>query len=242
MGSGFMMNPLERGFGPSADNGMNDSMKAFKSGMNVASQSGKEGKVKVVFNPSVKKTALTKIFNIVPGFLSADLQEMTERGAVAIVKYDNPASAEHAAERIDQLEYPPGCYLDVKLDRGIDINSVDSSWSSDPYMLMPEADAQKECSIKLPPVQPLASDDAPIVKRLFFVVVNCYTLPPNALITNLFSRFGNLANAICLRGKRCGYARFCSESSADMALRTLNGCKFMGSTLKVDEDNGKPRE
>ena len=57
-------------------------------------------RIKVLFDPSVKKTTLEKIFNIVPGFVSLEFIEMVTKGAVAGVTYDNPLSAQHAIERI----------------------------------------------------------------------------------------------------------------------------------------------
>lgn len=78
-------------------------------------------KLRVIFNPSLSKDNLVGIFNIIPGFLDVEYQEMTSQGAVGAVMYDNPQSAAHAVNRINGLEYPLGYKLEVmSCNQGID--------------------------------------------------------------------------------------------------------------------------
>merc|ERR1719378_1836793 len=120
-------------------------------GLNMKPAIGNQCKVQVLFNPSIKKTAFTKLFNIVPGFVEIDFLELVEKGALATVLYDNPASAEHAAERIHGLEYPPDCFIEVSLvsDDKSALSSdggIDSSWLGS----ILSKDAQNHCSVQLP--------------------------------------------------------------------------------------------
>ena len=67
--------------------------------------------------------------------------------------------------------------------------------------------------------------------------------PPPGIVTDVFCRFGNLIDAYCLRGKKCGYARYASKESAAEALAVLNDVTLVGSRLKVveadEEKSGK---
>jgi len=88
-------------------------------------------------------------------------------------------------------------------------------------------------SVNVPDPKPLASSGSAIAKRLFFVCKDCNQPPPPHIITDVFSRFGNLVEAYVMKGKNCGYAKYTSENSADQAINTLNEAVLMGAFMKV---------
>ena len=107
-------------------------------------------------------------------------------------------------------------------------------------------DAQNVCSAKLPPKQPTLPPNTRCEERLFFVLKEAREIPDPAIITDVFCRFGDLIDAQCIRGKKCGYARYANRISSGQALETLNGEDLLGSRLKIevaDEErrNKRPR-
>ena len=103
------------------------------------------------------------------------------------------------------------------------------------------SDAQKVCSAKLPDRQPILAENTRCEERLFFVLKDARDIPNPEIITDVFCRFGNLIDAVCLRGKKCGYARFGNKASADAVMRELNGEDLLGSRMKIeiaDEERG----
>jgi RNA recognition motif-containing protein len=86
---------------------------------------------------------------------------------------------------------------------------------------------------ELPPPQPLASSGTQCEERLFFVCKNSRDNPPPHILTDVFSRFGNLIEAYLMKGKKCGYAKYASKESAQRAIMGLNEQTLMGSYLKV---------
>ena len=96
-------------------------------------------------------------------------------------------------------------------------------------------DAASVCSVHLPPSQPTLPLNTKTEERLFFLFRDPIDVQTSAaVITDAFCRFGNLIEAACIRGKRCGYARYGSRRSAGQALSLLNGAELMGSRLKVE--------
>lgn len=89
------------------------------------------------------------------------------------------------------------------------------------------------CSVSLPPVQPLVRDSE-CVERLFVVFKECRTdSPPQNILNDVFGRFGNLIEVYCLKGKRCGYAKYADKESAKQAMEALNHQTLCGTFLKV---------
>jgi len=86
---------------------------------------------------------------------------------------------------------------------------------------------------ELPVPQPLASSGTQCEERLFFVCKNSRDNPPAHILTDVFSRFGNLIEAYLMKGKKCGYAKYASKESAQRAIQGLNEQTLMGSYLKV---------
>jgi hypothetical protein len=107
-------------------------------------------------------------------------------------------------------------------------------------------DAQSVCSAKLPPRQACVASNSRCDERLFFVLKEAREIPDPSIITDLFSRFGDLIDAVCIRGKKCGYARYASRLSSSQAMACLNNEDLLGSRLKIevaDEErkNKRPR-
>ena len=92
---------------------------------------------------------------------------------------------------------------------------------------------------------PLASIGSNCERRLFFVCKDCPELPPPHILTDLFSRFGNLIDAYLMKGKNCGYAKYASAESADHAVKVLNEQTLCRSFFKVmiadESSNKRPR-
>ena len=96
-------------------------------------------------------------------------------------------------------------------------------------------EVNQRCSVRLPPPEDVQVHDVDVKQRLFFVVRDSYDHPQPEMITDLFCRFGNLVNAHCLSGKKCGYARYSSVESAEKCIKALNGAGFSGGFLKVEK-------
>jgi len=95
-------------------------------------------------------------------------------------------------------------------------------------------DAQDFCSANLPGRAKMLPAATPRLVSLWFLLPDLDTLPDPDIVTDAFCRFGNLIDATCLRGKKCGYANYGSRQSASAAISTLNGCQFMGSRFRVE--------
>jgi len=95
-------------------------------------------------------------------------------------------------------------------------------------------DAQKVCSAKLPAKEQLVPGNTKCEERLFFVLKDARDCPDPDIITDLFCRFGQLIEAGCIRGKKCGYARYGRKENAARALAMLDGEDLLGSRFKVE--------
>jgi len=95
-------------------------------------------------------------------------------------------------------------------------------------------DAQDVCSVNLPGRAKMLPASTPRLISLWFLLPDLDKLPDPEIVTDAFCRFGNLIDATCLRGKKCGYANYGSEQSASAAISTLNGCQFLGSRFRVE--------
>jgi len=196
-------------------------------------------RIKVLFDPSVKKTTLEKIFNIVPGFVSLEFIEMVTKGAVAGVTYDNPLSAQHAIERIQGLEYPADSPLELDMvpaepEAEVQQQQQEQQQPMKEY-LPPAFDAQRLSSEDLPGTKPLAKGmgEGDVVKTVFFSINkrgDDNSLPPVEqqilLYRNLFCRFGNLFKIHVMKGHRNGLAKFTKKESADDAIKALDDTKL----------------
>ena len=104
-----------------------------------------------------------------------------------------------------------------------------------PPLTLLSQEVNQRCSVRLPPPQDIVTHDVDVKQRLFFVLRDSYDHPQPEMITDLFCRFGNLVNAHCLSGKKCGYARYSSIESAEKCIKMLNGAGFSGGFLKVEK-------
>ena len=104
-------------------------------------------------------------------------------------------------------------------------------------------DAQNVCSAKLPARQPCVPSNTRCDERLFFVLKEAREIPDPAIITDLFCRFGDLIDAVCIRGKKCGYARYASRLSSSQAMACLNNEDVLGSRIKIEvaDEERKPK-
>uniref|UniRef100_A0A8C4Q765 RNA binding motif protein 45 n=1 Tax=Eptatretus burgeri TaxID=7764 RepID=A0A8C4Q765_EPTBU len=177
----------------------------------------------VAMNPSITRDQLTAIFRLIPGLDFCDAQKDVFNG-LGYIRYNNPASAIYAKEKLNRFEYPPGSPLIV--------NFVEDVYST---LLQPQFfDAPFENSSSppsLPPRQPLAPPDSPMKERLFIVCSNIP--PPLDVLHDVFCRFGNLIEIYMLSNKCYGYAKYADELSAKAAIEVLNGQEICGVKLKV---------
>lgn len=92
---------------------------------------------------------------------------------------------------------------------------------------------QESCNVSLPCPKPLADPNHPIVKRCY---IYCKPYPPPAnVLTDVFSRFGDLIKVVIMPNKLFGFVSYASTVAADMAINTLNGAIVCGSTINVTE-------
>jgi RNA recognition motif-containing protein len=83
----------------------------------------------------------------------------------------------------------------------------------------------------LPNPQPFADPSAEIAARLFIV---CQPrAPPEQVLKDVFSRFGDLIDVWMVGDRNFGYAKFSSKVSADAAITGLNEQEILGMKVKV---------
>lgn len=98
--------------------------------------------------------------------------------------------------------------------------------------------ADSVCSVKLPPVQPLADVDSVVAQRCFLV---CQPQPPPLhILRDAFCRFGNMINIFILPNKNVGYVLYASADSAQQAMKILHGAEICGIRIKVIEAEDRP--
>ncbi|RZC36089.1 RRM 1 domain containing protein [Asbolus verrucosus] len=99
-------------------------------------------------------------------------------------------------------------------------------------------DGDALCSVKLPDPQPLAAIDQETESRCF--VVCTPNPPPNSVLRDIFSRFGNLIDVYMLNNRNCGFAKYANKESAENAIKTLHGAEVCGVRIKVLKAEEKP--
>ena len=124
---------------------------------------------------------------------------------------------QHATDMLNQAGYG-------------DVVSVPGAATSGAVVFSPETMFSGE----LPPPQPILRGNPVSAERLFVVFKDCRgDVPPQHILNDVFSRFGNLINVYMLKGKKCGYVKYGSKESAQQAIETLNEQTLCGSFLKV---------
>ncbi|XP_008556450.1 RNA-binding protein 45 [Microplitis demolitor] len=219
-------------------------------------------RLQVIAHPALNQDQLWKLFDIVPGLdycqLKTDVRYRMPRGQATVV-YSHPSAAAYAREKFHGFEYPPGHRMIVKPDMtgapsqknskpgGSNITGMGPARTDLAHLAETIAQAtsliqaagltapnlEHTMTMKLPPVQPMASIDADVEKRCFIVCGP--PVPPIYAMKDAFCRFGNLIDVYMLPGKNCGYAKYASVESANRAIETLHGQEICGSRLKVLE-------
>eukprot|EP00117_Sycon_ciliatum_P043674 scpid51784/ scgid31593/ RNA-binding protein 45; Developmentally-regulated RNA-binding protein 1; RNA-binding motif protein 45 len=87
--------------------------------------------------------------------------------------------------------------------------------------------------------KPSPSAGAVDPSRLFFV--GTPSLPPESVLRSVFGHFGSFVDAYVVRGHNYGYARYGDETTAQLAIKHLNGSEVVGNKLKVMLADPAPR-
>lgn len=86
-------------------------------------------------------------------------------------------------------------------------------------------------SAVLPNPQPFADPSSEVAARLFIV---CQPrAPPEQVLKDVFSRFGDLIDVWMVGDRNFGYAKFSSKIAADAAITALNEQEILGMKVKV---------
>lgn len=83
----------------------------------------------------------------------------------------------------------------------------------------------------LPSPQPFADPQAEVAARLF--VVCQPRAPPEQVLKDVFSRFGDLIDVWMVGDRNFGYAKFARKDAADAAIESLNEHEVLGMKIKV---------
>lgn len=223
----------------------------------------------VICTPCVQQKYIEMLCNIIPGVTNFKYSsDPFNSHCKAIVTYSSEKCAAYAVEKLNKFEFPSGEIVIVKPDENPLnkmasnlkelVNTFKNNMDGNPdLMQLAEAMAQasnllkagvvskhdsKEinCSVNLPPVQPLADSQSKVAKRCFLVFKP--HPPPQPVIRDAFCRFGNLISICTFQNKTYGFAKFASADSAQAAIRTLHDATLNGIKLKVieaDEKNTK---
>ena len=177
---------------------------------------------------TITQEQLARLFDLIPGMELCDLKRNYSTGeskGVAVVVYNSVGSAIYAKEKLNSFEYPPGSKLVVRYapdeDGQIELSAHQSSLqvSNIPY-----------CTVPLPTAKPLSEAES-CAERLFIVCQP--SPPPDNVLKDIFSRFGDLIDVFMLKNKNFGYAKYSSIESAETAIQVLHGAEILGKKLKV---------
>jgi len=188
-------------------------------------------RLQIQVTPVVTQEQLARLFDLIPGMELCDVKKNYSTGeskGIAVVVYNSVGSAIYAKEKLNGFEYPPGCKLIVRY----------APDEEEPMMMtpriqtldLPPQNQLMYCSVQLPSPKPMSDSDT-CVERLFIV---CHpTPPPENILKDIFSRFGDLIDVYMLRNKNFGYAKFSRAEAAANAMQVLHGAEVMGKKLKV---------
>ena len=202
----------------------------------------------VIVSPMVPTEHLTRLFDIIPGMQMCDLKRNFATGeskGFAYVTYNSVGSAIYAKEKLNGFEYPPGTKLVVKYaDDPPAGRSNGVGQGSEPSVPSQTYGSKMSALVgggldgnlvyttaALPAPSPLADMNCVVASRLFIV---CQPAPPpENVLKDVFSRFGNLIDVWMMKERNFGYAKFANKESAEAAITGLNGHEVLGMKLKV---------
>lgn len=188
-------------------------------------------RLQVQVSPSITQEQLARLFDLIPGMELCDVKKNFSTGeskGIAVVVYNSVGSAIYAKEKLNGFEYPPGCKLIVRYAPDEEENLILPPRV--PQIEIPQQSQLLYCSVPLPSPKPMSDSDN-CVERLFIV---CHpSPPPESVLKDIFSRFGDLIDVYLLKNKNFGYAKFSKAEAAEKAIRVLHGAEVMGKRLKV---------
>lgn len=203
----------------------------------------------VIVSVSLNQEQVARLFDIIPGMQVCDLKRNYNTGeskGFAYVTYNSVGSAIYAKEKLNGFEYPPGSKLVIKYAEDPPSSRANSESGSSYNMFGSKSSIPGATSVSpslsldgsqlyttaaLPAPAPLADENAEVASRLFIV---CNPAPPpDQVLKDVFSRFGNLIDVYMMKDRNFGYAKFASKDSADVAIEGLHGHQVLGMKLKV---------
>ena len=200
----------------------------------------------VIHATMISQEQLARLFDIIPGMQLCDVKKNYNTGeskGFAYITYNSVGSAVYAKEKLNGFEYPPGTKLVVKYaeDRPGDKSNGSSIQPESPAMQMygsrsslPSYGSENNpayTTAALPPPAPLSDPNTEVACRLFIV---CQPgPPPDQVLRDVFSRFGNMIDVWMVKDRNFGYAKFAAKESAEAAIVGLNGHTVLGMKMKV---------
>lgn len=215
----------------------------------------------IIVSPTVTQEQLSSLFDLIPGMDYCDLKRnhhTRDSRGIAYVMYKSIGSAIYAKEKLNGFEYPPGSKLVVKYaedhpngNRNNGVASMQTptfptSNTSTPMPVVnpiqfnavtpatptyPSATSSAYTTAALPSPQPFADPHAEVAARLF--VVCQPRAPPEQVLKDVFSRFGDLIDVWMVGDRNFGYAKFARKEAADAAIESLNEHEVLGMKVKV---------
>ncbi|CAH0722136.1 unnamed protein product, partial [Brenthis ino] len=188
----------------------------------------------------------------------------------ALITYKEKRYAEYAIVKLNNFEFPSGEIISVRPDKNplsmaathlssiannfkiaVDSGTPDLKQLADAIAkassLIKAASNQvdieepqdfKYCSVSLPSPKPMVDINSRVAQRLFII---CKPHPPPiTTLQDVFCRFGDLINVSTIPNKTFGFVKYASSSSAQEAMKHLNGATVTGIKLKVLEADERP--
>lgn len=190
-------------------------------------------RLQIQLSPSITQDQLARLFDLIPGMELCDVKKNFSTGeskGIAVVVYNSVGSAIYAKEKLNGFEYPPGYPLIVRYAPDDDQAVMSAPPPRVQTLDLVPSQNQMFCSVQLPSPKPLSESDT-CVERLFIVCQP--TPPPENVMKDVFSRFGDLIDVYILRNKNFGYAKYSRVESAERAMQVMHGAEIMGKKLKV---------
>lgn len=205
---------------------------------------GVNNRLYIVVSPIVTEDQLSRLFDIVPNMEYCDLKVSHTSGesrGFAYITYSTINSAMYAKEKLNGLEYPPGCKLVVKYAEdppNMRYGPLSPTFETSYQYHSPPHSPMRSPVRSVSPVRPIGltrqrrnSLGAEYDGRVFFI---CNPAPPaDHVLRDIFGRFGMLSDVWLIRGKNYGYAKFSNRMSAESAITALHGMEVFGVKLKV---------